>query len=266
MTTWAITAPFEVPGAGMARFRDSANSCLSIARFHFLGRVIRAPWGIVSATSQPLALIFLMTVIGGTSILPYVLAGAIVYFAVGEGVADLPIEVSAMQNRSKFKAIYVGSPLTPGLFMIGTALGIGLASSPQLVGITLIFALLFRVSASGLLLIAFCVLLLWLWSATLGFYFATRFKEPILLIRFVNVFLLLSTIIAPVYYPIALVPAAAQPFILAIPTSSAAMLISSTAVGVTANLPSLLLGIGLIILVTTLTVIVALARTQWRDD
>ena len=207
------------------------NTVVGVAQFFAYGMVVRAPLSLLTASAQPVAFIFLLTMIGGSENLPTVIVGAIVYFAVGNGLADLPIYFSGMEKRSKFKQIFVASPIHPLLFIIAMAIGVNLAALPQVVVLLAVFVVVSHTNLIFLPLVLFVLLLSWIWGSAAGFYIGTKIRNPVTLIRVTDLLVMLLTVLAPVYYSADILPSPYRLPALVLPTSGAAFVIDEMAAG-----------------------------------
>lgn len=181
---------------------------------------------LISYAMQPISFIFIVYVISGGKLLSSALAGAIVSFVVGAGVADLSIELAGMRTRSKFYDIIMSLPGSWAEKMIGISLGMSLPAAPHLAVLIAVLTMLHGIPY--IIYIAIGIAVLWLWSVSIGMYMGVRIKEPLTVMRLSTILTTALTIFPPVYYPIDLVPKALQPLLLAIPTVSASQLIAGT--------------------------------------
>ena len=125
---------------------------------------------------QPLSFIFIVYVVSGGRFLSSAIAGAMVSFIVGAGIADLSIELVGMKVRSKFYDIFASLPGSGIEKTLGVSIGMSLPALPYV--IVLAFFLTVSDGVESLPLILFAVTTLWLWSVSLGTFLGVRIKEP----------------------------------------------------------------------------------------
>jgi len=198
-------------------------SILAIMEY-YKNALMKSKSSMLSFAIQPLSFIFIVYVISEGKFLSSALAGAIVSFIVGVGMADLPIELVGMKVRSKFYDIVMPLPGNSAEKMLGISLGISLPAMPYLA--ILIITLLAKLGLPHIKYIVLSIVSLWIWSVTIGMYMGVKIREPLTVMRLSTVLTTVLTIFLPVYYPINLVPKSLQPFLLAVPTVSASHLMA----------------------------------------
>ncbi|NJE06055.1 multidrug transporter [Thermococcus sp. M36] len=210
---------------------------------YYKSALTKSKFSLFSFAIQPVSFIFIVYVISGGRFLASAMAGAMVSFIVGVGMADLPIELVGMKVRSKFYDIIMGLPGSTFEKMLGISVGMSLPALPYLVVLS---ALLLAQSGASLLApLLLGGLTLWLWSVSVGMLMGARIKEPLTVMRLSNVTVTLITIFPPVYYPLALLPEKVRPIALLLPTVSASHLMSGGREYGTLAVASLLLWAGL---------------------
>ncbi len=178
----------------------------------------------LSFAIQPLSFIFIVYVVSGGRFLSSAIAGAMVSFIVGAGIADLSIELVGMKVRSKFYDIFASLPGRGIEKTLGVSIGMSLPALPYV--IVLAFFLTVSGGVESLPLILFAVTTLWLWSVSLGTFLGVRIKEPLTVMRLSTILTTLLTVFPPVYYPLSVVPEPLRKPLLLIPTVSASTVMS----------------------------------------
>ncbi|WP_297065933.1 multidrug transporter [Thermococcus sp.] len=183
----------------------------------------------LSFAIQPLSFIFIVYVVSDGRFLSSAIAGAMVSFIVGVGIADLSIELVGMKVRSKFYDIFTSLPGRGIEKTLGISIGMSLPALPYV--IVLGFFLTMSGGVENLLRILFAVTALWLWSVSLGTFLGARIKEPLTVMRFSTILTTLLTVFPPVYYPLSVVPEPLRKSLLLIPTVSASTVMSGEKIG-----------------------------------
>ncbi len=178
----------------------------------------------LSFAIQPLSFIFIVYVVSGGRFLSSAIAGAMVSFIVGAGIADLSIELVGMKVRSKFYDIFASLPGSGIEKTLGVSIGMSLPALPYV--IVLAFFLTVSGGVESLPPILFAVTTLWLWSVSLGTFLGVRIKEPLTVMRLSTILTTLLTVFPPVYYPLSVVPESLRKPLLLIPTVSASAVMS----------------------------------------
>lgn len=193
---------------------------------YYARALTKGKFALVSFALQPLSFIFIVYVVSGGRFLDRALAGAIVSFIAGVGIADLSIELVGMKARSKFYDIIMSLP--PGgnwRKALGISIGMSIPAFPHVTLLT--FLLSWRLRLEAIPGILFGIVSLWLWSAGVGFLMGgVKIKEPLTVMRLSNLTVTALTVFPPVYYPESVLPdkiAVAMNFL---PTVSAAKLMT----------------------------------------
>ncbi|WP_297521046.1 multidrug transporter [Thermococcus sp.] len=191
---------------------------------YYRGALMKGKSSMLSFAIQPLSFIFIVYVVSGGRFLSSAIAGAMVSFIVGAGIADLSIELVGMKVRSKFYDIFASLPGSGIEKTLGVSIGMSLPALPYV--IVLAFFLTVSGGVESLPLILFAVTTLWLWSVSLGTFLGVRIKEPLTVMRLSTILTTLLTVFPPVYYPLSVVPESLRKSLLLIPTVSASTVMS----------------------------------------
>ncbi len=198
-------------------------SIWAIIEYH-KNALMKSKSSILSFAIQPISFIFIVYVISEGRFLSSAIAGAVVSFIVGVGMADLPIELVGMKVRSKFYDIIMTLPGNSAEKMLGISIGMSLPALPYL--IILILILLAKLGFSHIKYVMLSVISLWIWSTTLGMYMGVKIREPLTVMRLSTVLTTLLTVFLPVYYPLTLAPEKLRYVLLLVPTVSASHLMA----------------------------------------
>ncbi len=165
------------------------------------------------------------------ALLALTVIGAMVYsvFLIGQRVLN---EAAYIRIDHKLNELYHASPMTPESYFLGMSLGILIAYTPPLVVLFAILEFLHPMSlaATGMLVLA--LLAIWAFSASLGYYISTLFKDMKTIWPYSSLLTNLFGIVPPVFFPLSVLtarfPAAWVPALL-VPTSSATALVEAVA-------------------------------------
>lgn len=105
--------------------------------------------------------------------------------------------------------------------------GMSIPALPYLVVLIATLTCVRGLSLSGIVQIILLLVFLWLWSVVVGFYISVKLKEPIIIMRVLNITLTALTVFVPVYYPMKFFQTFPHKIILFLPTTSCAYLIHS---------------------------------------
>lgn len=191
---------------------------------YYAGALTRGRFSLISFAIQPLSFIFIVYVVSGGRFLNTALAGAVVSFIAGVGIADLAIELVGMKTRSRFYDILMSLPGSGWKKALGISIGMSVPALPYVLLLTVL--LLTRLGVRALPKMVLGVVSLWLWSAGIGFLLGVRMKEPVKTIRLSNILVTGLTVFPPVYYPPSVLPGGLARILMLLPTVSASRLIS----------------------------------------
>ncbi|NJE00468.1 multidrug transporter [Thermococcus sp. JdF3] len=191
---------------------------------YYARALTRGRFSLISFAIQPLSFIFIVYVVSGGRFLNTALAGAVVSFIVGVGIADLAIELVGMKTRSRFYDILMSLPGSGWKKALGISIGMSVPALPYVLLLTVL--LLTRLGAWAVPGIILGIISLWLWSAGIGFLLGVRMKEPVRTIRLSNILVTGLTVFPPVYYPPSVLPDGLARILMLLPTVSASRLIS----------------------------------------
>ncbi|QDA30627.1 multidrug transporter [Thermococcus indicus] len=190
---------------------------------YYARALTRGRFSLISFAIQPLSFIFIVYVVSGGRFLNTALAGAVVSFIVGVGVADLAIELVGMKTRSRFYDILISLPGSGWKKPLGISIGMSVPALPYVLLLTIL--LLTRLGVRALPGMVLGIISLWLWGAGIGFLLGVRGKESVRTMRLSNILVTGLTVFPPVYYPPSVLPDGLARVLMLLPTVSASRLI-----------------------------------------
>jgi len=194
-------------------------------------RVQLHEWLAIATGSLVQAALLVFVWVLDPTLLPLTVIGAMVYsvFLIGQRVLN---EAAYIRIDHKLNELYHASPMSPESYFLGMSLGILIAYTPPLVVLFAILEFLHPMSfaATGMLVLA--LLGIWAFSASLGYYISTLFKDMKTIWPYSSLLTNLFGIVPPVFFPLSVLtvrfPWAWVPALL-VPTSSATALIEAVA-------------------------------------
>jgi len=147
---------------------------------YYLGFIpmFRNPLFIAFVFSTPFTLLFILYVASGGTALPYGLAGALTMVTTELGLF-VGTDLASYKLQNRFQDIVVASPVSPLTYMFGVALSELFFGAPALI---VVFGLIAWHGATpfALLMSAGVVVLLWVTTTSLGFFFSAfaMLREP----------------------------------------------------------------------------------------
>jgi hypothetical protein len=164
------------------------------------------------------------------------LVGAVIFsmFAMGQRVLN---EAAYIRIDHKANDLYLAGPLSPEGYFLGISGGVLLVYLAPVVVVGVLAFLVGHFSAVQLLLLAGLCAAVWLAAASIGYVFSTAFRDNRAIWAYSSLYQNVFGVLPPVFYPLALFPAALRPVALVMPPSAAAALFQH-AMGVSALSPS----------------------------
>ena len=211
---------------------------------------LRVQWheGIAIFTSMITQVVLLIFVsILARQYLSVALIGAILFslFQLGQRVLN---EAAYIRVDHKLNQLYLASPLTPGGYFLGIALGVlitYLGPILVLVAVAAVLVPLTPLLAGELALVGFAV---WLFSSSIGYVLSTSFRDMRAIWSTASVLFNLFGVLPPVFYPVRLFPLALRPIALLMPPSAgSAILQNAIAPGTLSGSDLLLAVVGLLV-------------------
>ncbi len=187
-------------------WKSQAVAIFRICYFNGWLGLRRSPIAFIALFLTPLSFLFFLYVIAPHSVLPFGVVGGIMFSALFTGNAMMN-DCAYLRLERQIQQIFITSPLRPMSWILGMALSELVFTIP---GLVLFFAVLFLVVPVGILTILALVgvvLLTWLMATSLGFLLSTFFRQlreiwPIGMVVFTSL-----SVIPPIFYPIAEIPA-----------------------------------------------------------
>lgn len=190
-------------------FARQGYAALRICWFNGLLPLWRTPTMMASVVLTPASFLFFLFVVERTTspaLLPFGILGGILFMVLFTGNGMLN-DCAYLRLERQLQSVFVASPVRSSTYLIGMALSELAFTLPALV---IFFGLLEAVHPMGvatLLALIAVVLLTWIMACTLGFLISTFFRQmreiwPIATLVFSTL-----SVLPPVFYPIALIPA-----------------------------------------------------------
>jgi ABC-2 type transport system permease protein len=177
----------------------------------------------------------------------------------------LQADLSHLKNDYKLQEMIVSSPTGPGTYVAGMAISELVYSSPAIVILAALFALNIHVSLLQVLGIIVVLMLMFLTSVSLGFALATASSDIVQSFAFSRLLTVLFSTLAPVYYPIDLIPEPFRIFAYLSPTTYAAQLAQSLGGFQTLSPGMMLIDWTVLIVLAVLFMWFGIKRSRWRE-
>lgn len=251
-------------------WKRQANAVFRICWFNgFLG-LVRSPLVFVALFLTPLSFLFFLYVVAPRAELPFGVVGGVLFSCLFTG-SGMMNDCAYLRLERQLQQVFITSPLRPISWVLGMALSELTFTIPALVLFLGVLTLVISVSIGAFFALLGVIVLTWLLATSLGFLLSTFFRTlreiwPIGMVIFTTL-----SVLPPVFYPLAAVPASYRWVAYLAPSTFASQLAVGAAglpttsvpsVPALASVPAELLGlVGL----TMLFIAVAMRFARWRE-
>jgi len=251
-------------------WRKQANAVLRICWFNGCLGLIRSPLVFVALFLTPVSFLFFLYVVAPRAELPYGVVGGVLFSCLFTG-SGMMNDCAYLRLERQMQQVFITSPLRPISWVLGMALSELTFTIPALVLFLVVLTLVTPVSISAFLALIGVIVLTWLLATSLGFLLSTFFRTlreiwPIGMVVFTSL-----SVLPPVFYSLAAVPASFRWIAYVAPSTFASQLAVSAAGLPVTSVPGApflssvggqLLGL---VLLTALFIGVAMRFARWRD-
>ncbi len=186
--------------------RTQANAVLRLCYFNGLTPLWRTPVLIVAVFLTPFCFLFFLYVVAPHPLLPFGIVGGVMFTTLFTGNGMLN-DCGYLRLERQLQQVFVASPMRPLSYVLGMALSELAFALPSM---ALFFAVLEVVTGFGA--VAFAALLgvvalTWLMATSLGFMISTFFRQLREIWPIGTVVFSVLSVLPPLFYPIASIPA-----------------------------------------------------------
>jgi len=185
------------------------------------------PVTLVNSLLAPISIIIVIFFVSKGSLVGVAIEGGLLTAMIGAGTS-LQMDVSHFKNDFKIQDMVVSSPTSQLTYMIGMALSEIVDSIPALLVLGVLALVFIKPTIMQATTIAFVMLLMFIFSSSLGFLFSTFTTDIIESRAYLGIFSLILTTIPPIYYPITYIPMPFQYLAYLSPTTYAAEIVQNS--------------------------------------
>ncbi len=225
---------------------------------------LRQPLFIILVSVLPLSLFVMFQVIGGAGLGQQALYGIIIVFATNAGVISLP-QITVTYRNSRLQEMYVASPVGPGMYALGLGLSRLLFALPPILLILAVLTVRGSMSPGALPQALLVVLSTSFCGVMIGFTLSLVVPNVYMISTVANLTGLVLTVLPPVYYPLAMVPAGWRWLAMLAPTVNAAELLRIYGGASAGSAGAALLHWTVLLLETFACGIIVFRRMRWQE-
>ena len=246
------------------RLRSQVRSSWGLIALNGIIPVKRMPLYLVNTLAAPFAFLFFIYIISQGRSVGFGVAGGLVLttFSIG---TSLQADMTHFRVDLKLQDMVVASPMRAWTYVLGMALSELAFATPGIVAFLFVGYGTERPGALGLPIILGTLLMIWALGSSLGFFLATYLRDIRETFAIAPLLSLALSVLPPVYYPIATLPADVRWLGYLAPTADASQLIQG-ALGITpVNLDAWLQAAGVLAAFTAAFMLLAMFKAQWRE-
>jgi ABC-2 type transport system permease protein len=251
-------------------WKTQANAIFRICYLNGFLSLRRSPTLFLAIFLTPLSFLFFLRVVAPPSVLPYGIVGGVLFSALFTGNGMLN-DCAYLRLERQLQQIFIVSPLRPMSWVLGMALSELAWTIPSLALFIVVLALVVPIGVLGVLGLVGVVLLTWLMATSLGFLISTFFRQlreiwPIGTVVFTSL-----SVLPPVFYPIAAIPADFRWTAFLSPSTFASQLavgavgLAVPTIPVVPALSTVSVEVVGIVLLTILFTVMAMRLARWRE-
>jgi ABC-2 type transport system permease protein len=222
------------------------------------------PAVLIITVLSPLSFLTLIFFISGGTLLGVGIVGGLIMTMFSAGTS-LQADLSHLKNDFKLQDMVVGSPTSASVYVAGMAISELIYTSPALAILAVLFGLFVHIELAMVLGIVIVMLMMFLMSISLGFAFATLSTDIVQSFAFTRLLSLLFTTLAPVYYPITLIPMPWRYLAYLSPTTYAAEIGHSLIGSLDVPADMLVIDWAVLLGLTILFLWVGTKKARWRE-
>ena len=242
----------------------SGNQVMASILVNAIYEMRNYPVVLLNTVLSPLSFLVLIFLISDGALLGEAILGGLIMSMFQSGIS-LQTDLSHLKNDFKLQEIVVSSPTRPSIYVAGMAVSESIYSSPAIIILAILFAISIHVPFIQVAGIVLVLLMVFLSSVALSFALATISTDIVQSYSFSRLITILLTSLAPVYYPITLIPEPLQFLAYLSPTTYAAQLAQHLG-GLTQVSPDMFIFDWAVLMVfTTVFLWAGIRKARWRD-
>ncbi len=222
------------------------------------------PIVLINTVLAPLSFLILIVFVSQGSLLGVAIQGGLIMTMFSSGTS-LQSDLSHLKNDFKLQDMIVGSPTKAPIYLIGMAISELVYSSPAIAILAILFYIYVPVSAAEALGIAIVMLLMFITSISIGFALATITSDIVQSWAFTRLISTLFSTLAPVYYPITLIPLPLRYIAYLSPTTYAAQISQSLSGFLYLSTTGFIINWIVLIGVTSFFLWIGIKKSRWRE-
>ena len=226
--------------------------------------ISRNPAAAIVPVLLPFLFLYFLRIISPPEYFPLAVAGAMLYTTQNVGSWCL---MDAAVNRIELhlQELFVASPLGKVRYLFGVAISNLIPAVPAIVVQGILLALLMPVPLLTWAVLAGCIFVIWILFSAIGIAISTRILSQREVWPIGNLVFSVLGILAPIYYPLAILPPAWQAVARVLPSTYAAQLVQGSLGLIPITAEEMALDAVLLVVFAVIGIAVALSIYRWRE-
>jgi len=226
--------------------------------------ISRNPAAAIVPVLLPFLFLYFLRIISPPEYFPLAVAGAMIYTTQNVGSWCL---MDAAVNRIELhlQELFVASPLGKVRYLFGVAISNLIPAVPAIVVQGILLALLMPVPLLTWAVLAGCIFVIWILFSAIGIAISTRILSQREVWPIGNLVFSVLGILAPIYYPLAILPPAWQAVARVLPSTYAAQLVQGSLGLIPITAEEMALDAVLLVVSAVIGIAVALSIYRWRE-
>lgn len=222
------------------------------------------PVVLLNSMFAPLSFLTLIWFVSqGTLLVPGIIGGLImVMFSSG---TSLQSDLAHLKNDFKLQDMVVSSPTSASTYVMGIAISELIYSLPAIIILSILFYFFVHVTLIQLLGIVIVLALVFIMTLSLGFALATVTSDMVQSFAFTRLLTTLFSTLAPVYYPITLIPMPYRYLAYLSPTTYAAQIAQNLSGTLSSSMNDLVIDWTILIGLTLVFLWIGVSKSRWRE-
>ncbi len=226
--------------------------------------VWRSPAAAIVPLLQPFFFLYFLRLIAPASYFPLQVAGAMLFSTQNIGSWCLS-DSAVFRIELRLQDIFVASPHDKLHYLFGVAFSNLIPAAPALIALGLILATVVHVTLVGWLVLAACILTIWVLYSAIGIAVSSRLKSQREVWPVGNLIFTLLGILSPLYYPLSILPPVWRELAHLLPATYAALLVQGALGLEPAGPGDIALDAALLAVSTAIGLVAAWRLYQWRE-
>ncbi len=244
--------------------RNVASQLLASILVNAVYAMKNMPVMLINTLLTPFSFLIVITFISRGSLLGVAIEGALIMTMVSNGLG-LQGDLSHLKNDMKLQEMVVGSPTSATIYLTGMAISELIYALPALILLAILAVLFLSLTPFGIISIVGAMVMIFIVSVALGFFFSTLTADVIQSFAFGGMLSTILSALPPVYYLITYIPMPFRYLAYISPTTYAAEIAQNAAGFINISTTNLVLDWSILAVFAVVFLFIAIKKSRWVD-